>query len=729
LAVFAAHAPLVRAGAERGLERLGERLGEEVRVEHIEVQGLAGVRLHRLRIGPLAAPKLTVRHATARLDVEALKARRVQPTLIELVGPTLHIRGDGTLEGAARAAMTMVPEALRDMLRGEGGEVAEDGDARPRHLPDVLVRRGHLLDHGGAIEVVEGELTFSDGRLTAKGRVVTPDLGWCTLEGGFVALQIECERPFRQRLPGGLRVEAARVELERRPLKRVRVPELRLTAGDAARHDVAAMVGGLAADVRLGLEANRLGERVLEVALLLPGGGRIDGQGTVGRAGLKLAAEVADLKIDGAHEAVGGTISGHYRLEVDRKKGEGFLEGEGRLRQVVLMHGALAEGPIGPLDLSVEGRLDVRLLDRATHAIEARVDGARVTLGEIGADITAFVDTTPGTMKLRLTVDAGRFDAPALIKALPKGLLPHLEPIIARGPMGFRALVDIDQTDLKATKLDVDLDVRKVDVKGINPNIDFETLRDVFTTRFEMPGEKEDELIILEREQGPNSPRWVPLEEIPALLPLAVTAQEDGGFYRHKGVSLLHLRGSLIRNLERGRFARGGSTLTMQLARNLFLNRRKTLSRKLEELVLTWLLEQAFDKDELMALYLNVVEFGPDIFGIGEAAEHYFGRKPIELAPEQIAYLVRLLPGPRGYYEQFEKKKLSKSFMRSINQLLRRLVDKGYLPEDQLVQIDQESLFAPPPPGFVPVRQPPARLPAVPTIAPGDWDPLDEDIP
>ena len=75
----------------------------------------------------------------------------------------------------------------------------------------------------------------------------------------------------------------------------------------------------------------------------------------------------------------------------------------------------------------------------------------------------------------------------------------------------------------------------------------------------------------------------------------------------------------------------------MQLARNLFLNRRKTLARKLEEIVLAWLLEQEFDKDELMAIYVNLVEFGPDLYGIQEAARHYFDKDPAQLTPSEVA--------------------------------------------------------------------------------------------
>ena len=183
------------------------------------------------------------------------------------------------------------------------------------------------------------------------------------------------------------------------------------------------------------------------------------------------------------------------------------------------------------------------------------------------------------------------------------------------------------------------------------------------------------------------------MDDIPPLLPLAIMTQEDGGFYKHGGISMFHLRGSLVDNLKKGRFFRGGSTITMQLARNLFLHRRKTLARKLEEMILAWLLEQNFDKEEMMAFYVNIVEFGPDIYGIGEAAQHYFQKEPKDLTAGEVAWIVRLLPSPRPLYEHFRKGKLSRGHTRSINALLRLLVKRGHLEPDKQISIMPDELW------------------------------------
>ena len=111
-------------------------------------------------------------------------------------------------------------------------------------------------------------------------------------------------------------------------------------------------------------------------------------------------------------------------------------------------------------------------------------------------------------------------------------------------------------------------------------------------------------------------------------------------FHKHHGFNHNAIRNSVAgANLKARRFVRGASTITMQLAKNLFLSREKTLSRKIQEVVLTDYLEQAFRKDDMMELYLNVIEFGPDVYGVTRAAEYYFGRKPEELNLPECFFL------------------------------------------------------------------------------------------
>ena len=146
---------------------------------------------------------------------------------------------------------------------------------------------------------------------------------------------------------------------------------------------------------------------------------------------------------------------------------------------------------------------------------------------------------------------------------------------------------------------------------------------------------------------GPKSPHWVPQETIPDTLKWAVIAAEDASFYQHRGIDFLALKDALIYDLKRKRLARGASTITQQLAKNLYLPRDKSILRKLRELVLAIRMERALTKGRILELYLNAVEFGPLVYGVGHGARYHFGWPVTLLTPAESAFLAAILPGPR----------------------------------------------------------------------------------
>jgi len=139
----------------------------------------------------------------------------------------------------------------------------------------------------------------------------------------------------------------------------------------------------------------------------------------------------------------------------------------------------------------------------------------------------------------------------------------------------------------------------------------------------------------------------VPLSQISPLMVKAVVLSEDARFYQHDGFDWTEIGNSVEKNLSEGRFARGGSTLTQQLAKNLWLGTKKTLARKLDEAILAVKLERALSKERILEVYLNVVEWGPGVFGVESAARTHFGVSAAELRPYQVALLVGMLPAPR----------------------------------------------------------------------------------
>ncbi len=191
---------------------------------------------------------------------------------------------------------------------------------------------------------------------------------------------------------------------------------------------------------------------------------------------------------------------------------------------------------------------------------------------------------------------------------------------------------------------------------------------------------------------GPGTPEWTPLDSVSPYLQIAVLTTEDGAFYRHRGYSSEAIRASLIANLKAGRFVRGASTISMQLAKNLFLSRDKTLSRKLEEIILTDYLEQEFTKEELMELYLNVVELGPTVYGVTEAADYYFGRTPAELTLPECFFLATLLPSPIRHSKMRERDRVPDGWMRTIQSLMNVAHQRGLITDAELADAMGDSV-------------------------------------
>lgn len=139
---------------------------------------------------------------------------------------------------------------------------------------------------------------------------------------------------------------------------------------------------------------------------------------------------------------------------------------------------------------------------------------------------------------------------------------------------------------------------------------------------------------------------WVPLQRISPFLRDAVIAAEDDTFFRHAGLDLDAAWHSLRRNLKRGGYVQGGSTLTQQVVKNLYLSPKKTLWRKLKEAVLALELERVLSKRRILEIYLNIAEWGPGVFGAEAAARTYFGTSAADLTLDQAVALVAVLPSP-----------------------------------------------------------------------------------
>ncbi len=190
------------------------------------------------------------------------------------------------------------------------------------------------------------------------------------------------------------------------------------------------------------------------------------------------------------------------------------------------------------------------------------------------------------------------------------------------------------------------------------------------------------------RSKGIRAPRqqiWVPYGAISENLKKAILINEDAGFFSHKGVDLDELKAALKKDWETLSFSRGGSTITMQLAKNLYLNPSKNPVRKIKEIVIAWQLEQALSKRRIFEIYLNIVEWGRNVYGAEAAARFYFGKSAATLDPLEAATLAALVPSPRSSKER--------NILSRRNLILGRLASVGYISNDEYQRAKQTPLF------------------------------------
>lgn len=166
---------------------------------------------------------------------------------------------------------------------------------------------------------------------------------------------------------------------------------------------------------------------------------------------------------------------------------------------------------------------------------------------------------------------------------------------------------------------------------------------------------------------------WVDFKKISPYLKRAITISEDSDFYRHAGFEPQAMKDAWDRNQKNNKHLRGGSTITQQLAKNLFLSSEKSYARKGQEFLITVMLEVALPKERIFEIYLNSVEWGEGIFGVGAASQHYFALKPSQLSMEEAVSLATALPAPKCYDKVKYCTKARVNFSARIDFILERM--------------------------------------------------------
>jgi membrane peptidoglycan carboxypeptidase len=175
---------------------------------------------------------------------------------------------------------------------------------------------------------------------------------------------------------------------------------------------------------------------------------------------------------------------------------------------------------------------------------------------------------------------------------------------------------------------------------------------------------------------GISNPNFTPLNQISPYLQKCVLTSEDPSFFSHRGFINDAFKQSILKNIRTKKFSRGASTISMQLVKNVFLTREKTLSRKLEEILLVYILEnnRISSKERMLEVYFNVIEWGPNIYGIGEAANFYFNKTPADLSLKECLFLASIVPKPKKFMYEFNPDGFLKSVENKKQQFISNLM-------------------------------------------------------
>jgi len=340
----------------------------------------------------------------------------------------------------------------------------------------------------------------------------------------------------------------------------------------------------------------------------------------------------------------------------------------------------------------------------------AEIDNATsITYNRQSFRLFARIDNSP-QKRFRIRIHEPDFDASDFFGSLPAGLFTNLAGIKVKGRLGFILNFDYETQNPDSLLFHAALTSKGFSVLQYGAT-DFRHINSEFAYTAYEKGHAVRTFLV-----SPANPNFRRLDQIPLHLQRAIMTSEDGAFFHHRGFLPDAIRESIITNIKEKRFARGGSTISMQLVKNVFLTRNKTITRKVEEMLITWLIEsqRLVSKDRMFEVYLNVIETGPMVYGVNEAAKFYFNKDVTKLTLAESIYIASIVPKPKwfrysfdqngelrehliGYYELVSSKMLRKEWIsqEEFDQLQPRVELKGparnqVVPDEPLPEIDEE---------------------------------------
>lgn len=288
---------------------------------------------------------------------------------------------------------------------------------------------------------------------------------------------------------------------------------------------------------------------------------------------------------------------------------------------------------------------------------------------------------------VKASIHKDKFPSDELFSSLPKGLFNNLDGIKTSGQLKYDFNLEIDFSNVDSLKLESSL--KPIGFKIINfGNTDLRRMNGEFEyTAYE------NGVPVRTFPVGPSYGNFRTLSQISPYLQMAVLQSEDGGFFYHDGFLLDAIRGALATDIKEKRFRRGGSTISMQLVKNVYLSRHKTLARKFEEILIVWLIEnnRLSSKERMFEVYMNIIEWGPGVYGAAEAARFYFDKDVRDINANEAIFLASIIPSPKRALNSFDSEyKLKPSLEGYYRLLAGRLKIKGLISEEEEMAIKPE---------------------------------------
>jgi hypothetical protein len=336
------------------------------------------------------------------------------------------------------------------------------------------------------------------------------------------------------------------------------------------------------------------------------------------------------------------------------------------------------------LRLSVDGRLTQ---DRRAGVLRL-ADSTRLVVGRVPLTLGGSLDRRGPRLSVRLAADGLTEDA--IRASVPAGALGPLTRLRVRGSFDYRLGLDLDLARPDSVRFTADVVPHGLALDPAGDGLELGALDRPFLAVIRLPHGR-----LAPRELSTTNPFFRPLESIDSLLVHAVLANEDGGFFHHRGFNPEAIQLAIAANVKAGAWRRGAGTVTMQVARNLWLGHERTLARKAQEVALAWVLEHltGLPKRRLLEIYLNIIEWGPGVHGAAEATRYYFDADPGRVTVDEALFLATVVPAPTKWRTRFAPDGALRPFERTQMHFIgRAMVAKGWLAPEMLPGRDSLSV-------------------------------------